>query len=143
MVSSRLRLLLEAWLPILPFTLTGLVDSISEFSVFGLVVAFLVSVLLLHQLVFVCFLLFLYCPSTPGYGLPAYPFLWDWLCFVVDMPFASVLYLWDVVFDAISSFWFWSRIMLVVALLSVSSLCHSIYRGVNARMLLGLGLPKP
>ncbi|KAI0085749.1 hypothetical protein BDY19DRAFT_964148 [Irpex rosettiformis] len=98
MVISRLRHLLETFLPVLFFTLADVVDPISVFSVAGLVTAFVVVALVIHHLAFLYLALMVFV-----YGLPGSSFVLDGFEFVEVVVTSSALYLWDVVVYVVSS----------------------------------------
>ena len=116
MVFSRLRHLLETWLPELLYTLIGLVDPYSVLSVAGLVAAFLVMaffLLLIFLLLAFASVMFYPVSSHHLTGTPSLPF-------VAVSVTASYLYLWNALLGVILSPSFWNRCIIVVVILSVS-----------------------
>lgn len=116
MVFSRLRHLLETWLPGLLFTLIELVDPYSVLSVAGLVAAFLVTaffLLLIFLLLVFAFVVFYPSVSSHHHLTPSTPFV------AVSLT-VSCLYLWNAFLAVILSPSFWNRCIIVVVVLSVS-----------------------
>ncbi|KAI0777034.1 hypothetical protein BC629DRAFT_1724286 [Irpex lacteus] len=107
MVFSRLRHLLETWLPELLYTLIKLVDPYSVLSVAGLVAAFLVTVSFLLLIFFVlAFAFVVFYPSVSSHH------------HLTPSLTMSCLYLWNAFLAVILSPSFWNRCIIVVVILS-------------------------
>ncbi len=115
MVFSRLRHLLETWLPELLYTLIELVDPYSVLSVAGLVAAFLATAFFLLLIFLLVFAFVVFYPSVSSHHhlTPLTPFA------AVSVT-VSCLYLWNAFLAVILSPSFWNRCIIVVVILSVS-----------------------
>ncbi|KAI0766807.1 hypothetical protein BC629DRAFT_1537851 [Irpex lacteus] len=114
MVFSRLRHLLETWLPELLYTLIELVDPYSVLSVAGLVAAFLATAFFLLFIFFLlglAFVVFYLSISSDHHLTPSTPF-------VAVSVTVSCLYLWNAFLGVILSPSFWNRCIIVIVILS-------------------------